>query len=130
MEYTILFVEDDEGVRESTELILAAAGFRLLVAKDGGEALRLLAENDVDVLFTDIVMPGISGIELARLAKERQPDIKVMFMTAYYPRGEDAEALGKLMFKPVRAGRMVEELTGLISSESPNAPSLRTKAAS
>jgi CheY-like chemotaxis protein len=55
---TVLFVEDDDGVRESVAELLAARGFRMLVAQDAGEALRLLAENRVDALFTDIVMPG------------------------------------------------------------------------
>jgi CheY-like chemotaxis protein len=116
MRYTILFVEDDENVRESTEAILASAGFRLLVAKDGYEALRLLAENDVDVLFTDIMMPGMDGIDLASRARQRHPKIKVMFATTYSPRMADAAKLGRLMLKPVGPRQIIDGLSALLAA--------------
>ena len=116
-EFTILFVEDDSGVRASTEEVLEKNGFRLLVAKDGEEALRLLEENDVQVLFTDVVMPGLDGIALAQEAKLLQPDIQVMFMTAYYSRAADAARLGKILFKPLRAAELVEALHSLMKAE-------------
>jgi len=116
MGYTILFVEDDEDVRESTEAILTHAGFSLLVAKNGYEALRLLAENDVAVLFTDIAMPGMDGVDLARQAKQQHPEIKVMFVTAYSPRVADAAKLGRLMLKPVGRRQMIDELSALLAA--------------
>jgi two-component system cell cycle response regulator CpdR len=61
------------------------------------------------VLFTDIVMSGLNGIELANRAKMQQPDIKIMFMTAYYSRAAEAQQLGKLLFKPVRGREIIEE---------------------
>ena len=67
--FTVLFVEDDEGVRKSTRIILAEHGVRLLVATDGSEALDPVAQEHIDVLFTDIVMPNLNGIELAKRAK-------------------------------------------------------------
>lgn len=114
MPYTILCVEDDDGVRASTEAILKQAGFHPLVAKDGEEALHLLAENKVDVLFSDVVMPGISGTELAQQVRQRYPDVKIMLMTGYYSRAAEAVTLGKLMFKPLRESLMIEELTNLL----------------
>src|SRR5690348_6377873 len=99
--YTILFVEDDTLVRESTAQLLTARGFRLLVAENAYEALQIIAEQHVDVLFTDVVMHGIDGIALAKQAKLHQPDLKVMFMTAYYSRATEAMRMGKLLFKPV-----------------------------
>jgi two-component system, cell cycle response regulator CpdR len=114
--YIILFVEDDTPVRESTAQLLAARGFRLLVAKSAYEALQFIAEQHVDVLFTDIVMYGMDGIELARQARVRQPDLKIMFMTAYYSRATEAMQLGKLVFKPVRAAQLAAELTDLIAA--------------
>jgi two-component system, cell cycle response regulator CpdR len=115
--YTILFVEDDTPVRESTAQLLAGKGFRLLVADNGFEALRVVAEEHVDVLFTDIVMYGMDGIELARRAKLHQPDIKIMFMTAYYSRATEAMQLGKLLFKPLRGTEIEAELTELLAAE-------------
>jgi CheY-like chemotaxis protein len=114
--FTILFAEDDAAVRESTAAILAARGFRLLVAKDGAEALRLLSENPVDVLFTDVVMPDLNGIELAREAQRLRPNIKVLLMTAYYSRAEEAARVGRLLFKPLRGAEIEAELGKLLGA--------------
>ena len=111
---TILFVEDDAAVRESTAQLLASKGFRILVAPDGAAALRLLADNHVDVLFTDIVMHGLDGVALVKRVKEMKPDLKIMFMTGYYSRAAEAEKLGKLLFKPVRGDRLEAELRELV----------------
>lgn len=111
---TVLFVEDDTGVRESTAQLLAGKSIRLLVAPDANEALRLLDENPVDVLFTDIVMAGVNGIELAKEAKRLQPDLKILFMTGYYSRAAEATALGPLLYKPVRRAEVEEELEKLL----------------
>jgi CheY-like chemotaxis protein len=119
MPYTVLFVEDDADVRESTEAILAQAGFRLLVASDGTEAMRLLEHHNVDALFTDIAMPGMLGTELARKAKEQQPGIKIMLMTGYFSRAAEAERLGRLLFKPLRSKQLVAELHQLLAGSTP-----------
>jgi DNA-binding NtrC family response regulator len=114
--YTVLFVEDDVGVRESTSAILALHGIRLLVAENGYEALDILAREHVDVLFTDIVMPDLDGIELAKRALARQPDLKVLFMTAYYSRAAEAQRLGRLVFKPLRMRELYSELDELAAA--------------
>ena len=114
--YTVLFVEDDVGVRESTSVILLLCDVRLFVAKDGYEALEVLAQEHVDVLFTDIVMPDIDGIELAKRALGRQPDLKVLFTTAYYSRAAEAQRLGKLVFKPLRMREIEAELDELLAA--------------
>jgi CheY-like chemotaxis protein len=113
-QFTLLFVEDDPDVRESTQEILKTKGFRLLIAQDGYEAMRLLAQNHVDVLFTDIVMPGMDGVALARQAKLLKPDLKIMFMTGYYSRAAEARTLGDLIFKPVREPQIMEALKRLM----------------
>jgi CheY-like chemotaxis protein len=115
--YTVLFVEDDADVRESTTAILSAHGFRMLVARSADEALRYLEREHVDVLFTDVVMPGVNGIGLAKRARELRPDLKIMFMTAYYSRAAEAAALGNLMFKPVREAEIVAGLTELLGAD-------------
>jgi DNA-binding NtrC family response regulator len=111
---TILLVEDDEAVREATARTLTAQGFRLLVARDAHEAIRLIAENHVDALFTDIVMYGFNGIELAKAARKLQPEIKIMFMTGYYSAVGNAERYGKVLFKPVRSAEIEAELSKLL----------------
>jgi two-component system cell cycle response regulator CpdR len=111
--FTILFVEDDTGVRDVTVRLLESKGFRLLVAGDSDEAMRMLEKNQVDVLFTDVVMPGLNGIELAKQAKLLQPDLKVVFMTGYYSRAAEARMFGELLYKPVRNDELETLLEGL-----------------
>jgi CheY-like chemotaxis protein len=114
---TILLVEDDEDVRDATAAILDAEGFRVLVARSGEEAMQLLGQEQVDLLLTDIVMPGINGIELARRAKRLHPNLKLMFMTGYHSRFADAQEMGKLVLKPFRASVIVAALVEVLAAE-------------
>src|SRR5258708_20257940 len=90
---TILFAEDDAAVRDVVVEMLSEKGFRVLVASDGYEAVRLLADHHVDLLFTDVVMPGMDGGQLARQARVMHPAIKVLFATGYPPRAAEPEAM-------------------------------------
>jgi two-component system cell cycle response regulator CpdR len=107
---TVLFVDDDELVRAPVAEILRRAGFRVFVAASAPEAVRILVREHVDVLFTDVVMPDLNGIELALHAKQLQPDINVMFATGYFSRAADAAQLGKVLFKPMRAQQIEDAL--------------------
>ena len=82
---TILFVEDDEEVRQVATRILRRNGYRVLEATNGADALRVCeAERDpVDLIVTDIVMPEMGGSELARRIRERQPDARILFTSGY-----------------------------------------------
>jgi two-component system, cell cycle sensor histidine kinase and response regulator CckA len=82
---TILLVEDEEGVREAATEYLSANGYTVLQAKCGPEALELAAQNgcDIDVLLTDLVMPQMSGRELAEKIEEKYPHICTVFMSGY-----------------------------------------------
>ena len=81
---TVLVVEDDEALRSYTTEILAELGYRVLAAHDGQSALQALEKNKVDLLFTDVVMPGgMNGRQLADEAVRRSPGLKVLFTTGY-----------------------------------------------
>jgi len=82
---TILVVEDDPHVREVTVRSLRAGGYRVLAARDGRDALELAAREDgrLHVLVTDIVMPGLSGREVADELRRRHPDLRVLFVSGY-----------------------------------------------
>jgi signal transduction histidine kinase/CheY-like chemotaxis protein len=82
---TLLVVEDDPDVRAYVTEVLAALNYNVMAAADGNEALRLLdpAGKPVDLLLTDVVLPGMNGRELADAIRRRQPGIKVLFMTGY-----------------------------------------------
>lgn len=81
---TILVVEDEASVRRLSIEFLTELGYRTLEAANGPEALRLLdSRNDIDVLFTDVVMPGMNGRRLAEEVSRRRPEIKILFTTGY-----------------------------------------------
>ena len=79
----ILLAEDDDSMREFLAKALTRAGHEVRAVGDGLDALTTLAEEHVDLLLADVVMPGLDGIELARRAAKEQPDIKVMFITGF-----------------------------------------------
>ena len=108
--FTVLIVDDDDLVRGTLIGIVEAKGLRVLAAKSAVEAMRIIAREQVDVLFTDIVMPDQTGIELAREAKKLRPDIQVMFTTGYFSRANAASELRTLLFKPMRAHEIEAEL--------------------
>jgi PAS domain S-box-containing protein len=82
---TILLVEDEEAVRELASMILTAKGYLVLPAHSSQEAERLSAKHDgeIHLLLTDIIMPGISGRELARRIIARHPRTRVLYMSGY-----------------------------------------------
>jgi CheY-like chemotaxis protein len=81
---TILIAEDDPFVRSSVILRVEALGYRVVAAVNGQEALqRLRADPGIDMLFTDIVMPGMSGWELAEQARRIRPGLPVLFTSGY-----------------------------------------------
>jgi CheY-like chemotaxis protein len=82
---SILVVEDDDDVRAYTVEILRELGYRVLEAHDGPSALRLIERQDrpIDLMFTDVVMPGMSGRELADRARAVQPELKIIYTSGY-----------------------------------------------
>lgn len=82
---TILIAEDEEPIRELLSGYLINNGYRILVAKDGVEALELATQHDgpIDLLLTDVMMPGMSGRELAQQLIAKQPSITVLYMSGY-----------------------------------------------
>lgn len=84
-EETILLAEDDPAVRQAVASILEAGGYQVIAAGDGGEAIRLAEQHDgaVALLLTDVVMPDMSGRELANLLVDRRPGLAVLFMSGY-----------------------------------------------
>jgi signal transduction histidine kinase len=81
---TVLVVEDEAGLRELAKRLLQRHGYTVLIASDADEALRLFDGNpSIDVLLTDVVMPGASGPELVKQLVERRPNLKVIYMSGY-----------------------------------------------
>ncbi len=82
---TVLLVEDEKGVRELAREYLKMIGYNVIEAENGHSALELAAmhQGKIDLLMTDVVMPGISGRELSERVKSVRPDIQVLFMSGY-----------------------------------------------
>ena len=81
---TILLVEDDRNVRQSLVATLERRGYALIARENGAEGLRYLETHEVDLLITDVVMPGrLSGPELAIEARKLQPHLKVILISGY-----------------------------------------------
>ncbi|MDF0603759.1 PAS domain-containing protein [Psychromarinibacter sp. C21-152] len=117
----ILLVEDDEDVRAFASRCLSNLGYEVREAETGAAALEILSGGDrFDLLLTDVVMPGgMTGVELAREARRRQPDLAVVMMSGYsedlLTSEVDVEATASPLFKPFRAAELakkVEEALG------------------
>jgi CheY-like chemotaxis protein len=82
---TVLVVEDEEPVRSLARRLLANNGYTVLTAESGAAALTLLADRrePIDLLLTDVVMPGMSGRQLAERLRASRPDLKVLFISGY-----------------------------------------------
>ena len=80
---SVLLVEDNDHVREFACHLLDELGYRVVTAASGEEALHRLETVSVDILFSDVVMPGLSGVELARLARKRDPGLPVLLASGY-----------------------------------------------
>jgi two-component system, cell cycle sensor histidine kinase and response regulator CckA len=82
---TVLVVEDEDSVRELVERVLSEKGYRVLFAAEGNEGLRIAGghREPIDLLITDVVMPGMGGRELAARLEAARPGMKVLFMSGY-----------------------------------------------
>lgn len=82
---TVLFADDEPLLRELGETILTQAGYKVITAPDSGALKSLLTEYSgaIDLLLTDVNMPGITGPELARLVRELRPNIRVLYMSGW-----------------------------------------------
>ena len=114
---TILLVEDKADVRDMAFRQLTDLSYRVIAAEDGDSAVKIIDDRQVaiDLLFTDIVMPGaIDGRALARIARERRPGIKVLFTSGYpggSPQASDPPAADeRLLGKPYRRHELARKL--------------------
>jgi two-component system cell cycle sensor histidine kinase/response regulator CckA len=82
---TILLVEDEESVRRLTTIVLERNGYRVIAAPDGNAALEAAAAHDgsIDLLLTDVVMPGLNGRDLADRFAPLYPDARIVFISGY-----------------------------------------------
>ena len=115
----ILLAEDDDSLRGFLARALERAGYEVVACADGESAVEAL-DQMFHVLLTDIVMPGIDGIEVARIAAARQPGLRIMFITGFaavaLSAGDRAPAGAKVLAKPVHLREIVAEVERMIAA--------------
>jgi CheY-like chemotaxis protein len=107
---TVLLVEDEDPVRRIANQLLSRNGFRVLEAKSGDEALLRVVDGPVDLVLTDVVMPRMSGPELALRLQRARPDLPVVFMSGYSERQGDWEDGTVVLSKPFTAETLLAKL--------------------
>lgn len=113
---TVLLAEDDRALRRYLEVVLRRAGYEVLTAADGLEAMKALLSHEVDAVVTDAVMPHLSGHELCRFLREhpRLKELPVVLLS-----GEDSaahhEGADLYLSKPVPAEELAASLARLLA---------------
>jgi len=102
---SLLYVEDDAATREQVSRILSARGYRLTVAENGEQGLACFREQPSDIVLTDIMMPRLNGLEMARALRTLSPDAQITCMTAFSDTSYLIEAIdigiNQFVLKPV-----------------------------
>jgi two-component system cell cycle response regulator CpdR len=118
--HKILLAEDDNDMRRFLVKALENAGFQVSPHDNGLSAYQRLREEPFEMLLTDIVMPEMDGIELARRASELDPDIKIMFITGFAAvalnSDSDAPKNAKVLSKPVHLRELVSEVNKMLAA--------------
>ncbi|HUB64024.1 MAG TPA: response regulator [Methylocella sp.] len=120
LNYKILLAEDDHDMRRFLGKALQNAGYAVASFDNGMSAYHRLREEPFELLLTDIVMPEMDGIELARRATELDPDIKVMFITGFAAVAlnpdNNAPPQAKILSKPFHLKDLVNEVHRLLAA--------------
>ncbi len=116
----ILLAEDDDDLRIFLKKALERAGHEVIAFADGAQAWEALRKESVELLLTDIVMPEMDGIELARKGAERYPQMKIMFITGFAavalnPENE-APRNAQVLSKPFHLRQLVDEIDRLMAA--------------
>jgi two-component system cell cycle sensor histidine kinase/response regulator CckA len=117
---SVLLVEDEDGVRRLMHRLLEREGYQLLSARNAEDAEGIAAvyQDDVDLLITDVVMPGITGPQLAERLRPRHPDMKVLFVSGYRHDALDQKGLVgagvQILAKPFSSSPFLRQVRTLL----------------
>jgi DNA-binding NtrC family response regulator len=125
---TVLVVDDEQDILILLKLILETHGYRALLASGAEGAMRFLGQENLalDLLLTDVVMPGMTGTDLAKVSKELRPGLPVLFMSGF----ADTEAVrlkvwddaARLLHKPFSEESFIGEICDLLGAAPPPDP--------
>jgi two-component system cell cycle response regulator CpdR len=120
----ILVVDDDQDVLNILSATLTMAGHEVTSAANGVAALDAIDREghiSYDLMLTDIIMPGLNGFNLARMARSRQPFLKILYLTGFHEMAitmrDRGDRLGKLLTKPILPDQLELEVTEALTKE-------------
>lgn len=108
---TLLLVDDDMAVRTTTAMLLRRSGYHVTEAEGGEQALSILGhDGSIELLVSDVVMPRMNGIELARAAAALRPGLPIMFVSGYSEQMAGGESIpaARLLRKPFRPAELID----------------------
>ena len=117
----VLVVDDEPTVREVAEAILVRNGYKVITARDGTEALALIAPRALEIrlVITDVNMPNLDGIALIKIVRSLSPTLRILTITGIadeFDRTEAAKLSGGLLSKPFTSAQLVNEVDRLLNS--------------
>jgi DNA-binding NtrC family response regulator len=118
---TVLIVDDDPDVLDALSAVIASAGHTVERAARGLAALDILDQRtQIDLLLTDVVMPGLHGFNLARMGRLRRPDLRVLYISGFADLEtivqDEGPKLGKLLSKPLAPAELRREVAEALAS--------------
>jgi two-component system, cell cycle sensor histidine kinase and response regulator CckA len=119
----ILIVDDEGGIREFLKIFLEAKDFRVISAGSGEEAIDLWNEHEaeIDLVITDVVMPGMDGKVLSERLRARKPDLRIIFMSGHVPERIAVETLDGAFFKkPFNPMDLLEKVQEVLNTKPPH----------
>ena len=114
----VLFADDEPVIRNFVQLALAKQGYHVMAASNGFEALQLSRafHGSIDLLLSDVKMPGMTGIELAKIIKEERPNIRVLLITGHSSGSIPDHLRRSLLRKPFLPQVLVAKIRELLAS--------------
>lgn len=117
----VLLVEDDPALRRYLEIVLQRAGYEVLTAGDGLEAMKFLLSDAVDVVVTDALMPNLDGYELCRFVRssEHLAQLPIILLSALDPKNstDEAEQVDAFLAKPVSPEDLLNRITEVLATK-------------
>ncbi len=120
---TILVVDDDPHILEVLDVRLSSAGYGVILASDGAEALKLLSGNSVDLVISDVRMPGMDGMELQARLEKSSPQLPLIFLTAFGSIEDAVTAIKSgavdYLTKPFEGKELLAKVSSVLAKASP-----------
>ncbi|MDY0039844.1 MAG: response regulator [Desulforhabdus sp.] len=119
--HRILLIDDDKAVLEVTQALLSMVGYKVTATCNGNEGLSFVEEREFDLIITDLRMPDVSGIEIARMSKRKSSKTPVIVLSGYiadYPGSDPAkDGIHMMLSKPFELQTLVMNIEALLSSK-------------